>query len=228
MIRSTDPDVRRGWRTLPSLPSLREHNEQKWRPLLGLLDYPWWRRVWIIQEVALSCDPVWLHWGKSSRATWDDVATAFLCWERAVAPGQLATTGVIQSIVCLIRTQDALRRGGVGVRWLLHSSTFTLATNTRDMVCAMLGMASSRGNGRSPDPFITPDYRVDVALFYQRAMEKLLDRFPKLYALSSVGLGVERPNGRVPGLPSWVVDWTTARIARARALTRGVKVRRSV
>jgi len=80
----------------------------------------------------------------------------------------------------------------------------------------MLGMVAG-GNDESPGPFIDPDYKVDIAIFYQRVTESLMARFPRLYALSSVGLGHAIEGNRVPGLPSWVVNWTATRIAEVTA-----------
>ncbi|KAK4452528.1 heterokaryon incompatibility protein-domain-containing protein [Podospora aff. communis PSN243] len=215
LVRSSEPGVRRAWRAAGMVEGLMGYSEEGWRGLLGLLGSPWWQRVWVVQEVALASGRVWLHWGTElSRASWEDVVAAFLCWGKISSLGQMAAMDDVQCVLRLEWTRETVQRGGVGVMWLLHSNTSALATDARDMVCGMLGMAPMEADGKTADPFIFPDYRVDVAVFYQRVMEKLLSRFPKFYALSSLGLGVETPGGRVPNLPSWVVDWTTPRIAR--------------
>ena len=197
-----------------------------WGPFLGVFRSQWWRRVWVIQEVVLASGDVWVYQGGAA-FFWHDMIAAF---RFALAVGLISPEGVLQdgsvseilSVASMADIRDAVGNrscidsGDAGVMWVLHRIGSSLATDPRDMVYGILGViqkAESKRSRGNPEPFVIPDYSLDPADVFQQVTEKLLARFPKLYALMSAGL--KCGGGSVPGLPSWVIDWTDVRTRRA-------------
>ncbi|KAK8076202.1 hypothetical protein PG994_003474 [Apiospora phragmitis] len=185
--------------------------------MLPLLARPWFRRVWVIQEVALN-------------------ARVHLAWRRRLgrhrnvplqrqqegrgevknkngAEGQEeeedpGVRGLWNATQVLEIRDRYLRQGPVRYELLLQAAFYFEATDARDAVFAFRGIADA---GRMP--VLLPLYTVDmgqepecsdaIADIYRRTAEALLCHGPSLYLLSLGGLG--RPRARQ--LPTWVPDY---------------------
>jgi hypothetical protein len=120
-------------------------------------------------------------------------------------------------VISLVKTTirfRALAAGGdhtgLGLFWLLRTNYDASATDLRDKVFGLLGMAAKDEdeNGR---PCITADYGMEVPEVYRLVAERLLAKFSTLAALSGAGVHYCQmwPLGNDYSLPSWVVNWAS-------------------
>ncbi|KAK3395190.1 hypothetical protein B0H63DRAFT_518258 [Podospora didyma] len=134
----------------------------------------------------------WLYAGNDGPADWSDIICAVLFAETskifstAVEGLRGSDIFAINRVVGLARTTALVRadikREGIDLHLLLVTNKPTLATDPRDTVYSLLGMANNKPPDGS-DLFITPDYGLDTAAVYQQVLRNL-------------------------GLPSWVIDWS--------------------
>ncbi len=194
-------------------------------PLFHFFQNPWFTRVWVIQEVALACGRAWLHCGDTT-IWWPDLVDAvfFMFHSGLFAAGVAlsrdpAMIHATHRVAALAKTTalvvaDSSHAGGsggggagVGMLWLLLTNKSALATDPRDKIYGLLGLAKNNIDPQTSVPLVTPDYRLDTSTVYQQLTEKLLARLPKLFILSGAGL-LDQNSGQALGLPSWVVDWS--------------------
>ncbi|KAF4960811.1 hypothetical protein FSARC_10363 [Fusarium sarcochroum] len=187
----------------------------KWDPLFRLLQNVWFSRVWIIQEVALSGERAWLYYGDNI-LSWKDLVTA-LCFashtdilSQTMRVRGDETARAVMRATRLVRTTGAVadsKGAGLGLFWLLCMHWESAATDPRDNIYGLLSIARNHEVGDPDTPFITPDYHSDVAALYQQVAEKFLARFSWLVIIEFAGRRTAK-DGKVPGLPSWVPDWS--------------------
>ena len=175
---------------------LPELSDPVWEMLKRVLHRPWFERVWVIQEVALS-----------KRAT-------IICgdekviWEDLLESAFLISEGVIHSDmegsdVGNITTIDSFRiqvRDGeeFDLFVLLKLSRRSLATDLRDKVYALLGIAQECDREA-----IKPDYNLSTAELYHRIALYFIERDKTIDVISQAGYG-----RLIADLPSWVPDWS--------------------
>jgi hypothetical protein len=186
-----------------------------WAPFVLLLTNPWFSCIWVIQEVALSRGKATLYSGQHVTLSWSELELALLFSNQCALLPQMSGFARLDDIVWLhrvvalvkttvrFRTISASEEGsGLGLYWLLRTNHDALATDPRDMVFGLLGMAAKdrdERTGQATD--IAADYGMEVAEVYQKVTEHFLVRFSTLTALSGAGLHYSGP------LPSWVVYW---------------------
>ncbi|KFA47355.1 hypothetical protein S40293_07612 [Stachybotrys chartarum IBT 40293] len=185
---------------------------------LRLVGNPYFSRAWVIQEVALSRGRAQLYSGSTTFPWLDFVDALFFAVHCDVANTLMSSKDkamyrALNRVAALAQTTAVVRASGgkgVGMLWLLHTNRSAAATDPRDKVYAILGLANNEDPGGGPTAlFITPDYRIDTAVLFQQVAEKFLARFPQLSILSGAG-NFGDDNERIPGLPSWVHDWSHA------------------
>lgn len=187
------------------LPAL---SSEKWLYLSRFLSRPWFRRAWIIQEVAVSSN-VQLQCGRE-RISWDDIAIFADCMIRRELRQflVLADTQADQTSDGCTRIQ-MIDRTQIGVRGDIdrQASLLTLlveargaqATDARDKVFAMTGMASEA---------INPDYSKPASEIYREAAQMVLSGGTMDWTDLYCCIDHEEPKA---GYPSWVPDWSTPR-----------------
>ncbi|KAH7322449.1 heterokaryon incompatibility protein-domain-containing protein, partial [Stachybotrys elegans] len=183
-------------------------------PFLRLLQQPWFSRVWAIQEVALAYDRSWLYYG-NLKLQWSDVSLAIYfsfktgLFQVCMASDDTQQPRLVQRAYAMARTsvyyKQEKSQDGLGMAWMLCANRSAKATDPRDKIYGLLGMAKA-GEGQSSQLFITPDYSVDTCSLYQRVTEKFLERHPKFYILSH-GNTLNSSADHSCNLPSWVIDW---------------------
>lgn len=106
------------------------------------------------------------------------------------------------------QVQKSLSRGTpVDMHQLLEKSRLLSATDSRDRVFALLGMAF---NGKQGDKLLTPDYSLTTREVYIKVATHVLETSQTLDVLSQVYHDTHTTRGdNVRGLPSWVPDWST-------------------
>ena len=160
-----------------------------WIALSRIFSRPYFRRSWIIQEVALARDAV-VHCGPYVIG-WDLLTAA-----SAYQMGQLASDAenahdAVAAIMELKHNDHG--RGNNIVDALFMSYRFN-CTDPRDKIFAMLGLAQAL--------VLQPDYNSSVEDVYLQTTHFLLVALGNLDILCCVSL----PK-RIATLPSWVTDW---------------------
>ncbi|KAH8803582.1 HET domain-containing protein [Xylogone sp. PMI_703] len=184
-------------------------NHKLWQHLRKLFELSWFTRIWIIQEVALSQeDPLILHGHR--KYPWHRLGWAS-SWLRR--KGYLRLTnlpGQIQNV----DTISNIRRSGT--RWnldalLVVTSIKCHATDQRDKVYGLLGLAAeSQDPAHMPDE-LRPNYKLDVSQVYNRVALYLFRKYTSLSILTRANRVTHtRRNQRKHNfeqLSSWIPNW---------------------
>ncbi|KAI0100390.1 HET domain-containing protein [Nemania sp. FL0031] len=190
--------------------SLPAWHDILWQHLRMLFELLWFTRIWVIQEVALSPkDPILLH-GKRTypwyRLAWVSswlLRNGYL--RLAQMPNRMQNVDTIANIR---RSRSRWRLDAL----LFIASTRYQATDQRDKVYALLGLAAETQEPTQVPNELRPDYSQKVTEVYTKAALFLLREYKSLSFLA-------RPNG-VPSnipltqqkyqpqlLPSWAPNW---------------------
>lgn len=147
-------------------------NHQLWRRLRQLMEYQWFSRIWVIQEVALSTeDPVIIH--HQRLYPWHRLEWA-VAWMRRNGYMRLAQ---IPENLQNVNTMFNLRQSEV--KWPLDALMSITqikfhASNQRDKVYSLLGLAAEcQTSSRIPESLL-PDYTISVEQTYQKVSRFLL------------------------------------------------------
>ena len=88
--------------------------------------------------------------------------------------------------------------------WDLLEATESLkSTNPRDRIYSVLGLLGAEHDS------INPDYNLPVSKVYTETMLSEIRTSGSLSAVTFAGTGLSTTTERIPGLPSWVVDFST-------------------
>ncbi|KAK4189839.1 heterokaryon incompatibility protein-domain-containing protein [Podospora australis] len=178
------------------------------------LQHTWWGRAWTAQEIVLAKDALFVSgryqmgWDDFCDAVYHGIALDLTSWTQNLFGNN------IESAVTAFHEVQALRRrfleftadrdGNNSADELLYYLIRTRhreATDPRDKVFSVLGL----GSGKLKDVGIMPDYRSPVAEVYCDAARKLITVSGNLDVL---GVCYPLKQSAVPGLPSWVPDWS--------------------
>lgn len=172
----------------------------------------WWQRVWVVQEATVSSQVV-IQYG-NVRIPWPMLATAAgvcdkLGWGRHDV-GSESFLGIEREYAKVLppfarqvfeierSRREWKTKKGTGLLSLLQEFSGRKATDDRDKVFALLGLA---GDIRS----IKPNYSLSTVQVYRRTVIDLINQSGSLIALSG---DMKRKNSR--GIPSWIPDWSVA------------------
>ena len=196
-------------------------NEQEVQAFGSLLARPYWRRMWIIQEIVLSADPIlvcgreevpfeqfWMtHYLLSEIIDLNkhgkvDVET-FALVDKYVSGMGSPTNATLATIRWLITSrQDMLSRNEE-----FRPDIFILASRTRDAASSDLRDKIYGFFGLLPSYSLPmkPDYGIDAAEVYTRFTLKLITSSLKIICLAGIGVSKK---GSALKLPSWVPDFS--------------------
>ncbi|MCJ1254829.1 hypothetical protein MMC24_002645 [Lignoscripta atroalba] len=187
-----------------------------WISLAKLFERPYFQRTWIIQELSVNTH-IFACCGRHV-TTWINIQAAlsflrvngwFQTFDIKAARDQ-PTIGrnTREFIFNSFRVRDALhfpeKKEWLFFETLLDFFRQTHATDPRDKIIALLGLASDVGDGKRFD--IAPDYNKSVVDFYRDVTGLLLKNGHSLGALSFVE---DHSFRRIHELPSWVPDYST-------------------
>ncbi|MCJ1379676.1 hypothetical protein MMC17_002778 [Xylographa soralifera] len=181
-----------------------------YRALSSLLLNDWFKRMWIIQEVAASPDAN-ISYG-SWNIPWTDFACAVMyasdlgamqgmCWNSTQRLDQVAEIQAARAAVNENKAQTLL-----GLL-LLHRAH--VASDPRDKVYALCGLLSDRGPDRLD---IEPDYTLSNRDVYVKVAIAILRNSRNLDILSVPKVPVK---SEVNNLLSWVPDWSVSDFSRS-------------
>ncbi|CAM1502335.1 Fc.00g043190.m01.CDS01 [Cosmosporella sp. VM-42] len=171
-----------------------------------LLQRPWFRRCWVLQEVCVAHNVI-VACG-DSLITWDQFIGAFFTIFY-VAKDNVRISRRLRPEEKGLTTM-ALRRAATKNNMELPTFLTTMwqfrwleATDPRDKVYSFLGLVNSGEASRSA---IQPDYQLPVKEVYKRSALAILRGMNNLDLLTTV-----QPVSSAPefGLPSWVPNWAT-------------------
>ncbi|RYP34311.1 hypothetical protein DL767_004305 [Monosporascus sp. MG133] len=207
----TDDSSEEAWNMLQAMAirvALRNGNQEIFSPsimdsLLKIFRQPYWNRVWIIQEMCLAKEARILadgHW-----LSWTDFKHFLLMLEHCM---KWVVRDVGPNFRALIRLTSIFHhhggQGGPSLAQLLVQFRWSQASNPRDKVYSLLGLAPPQDRelvGGDADDL----YEISTTECYTRVMFALLRQTRDLTLL--VHCLAPACLTRQPDLPSWVPDW---------------------
>jgi hypothetical protein len=183
---------------------------QHWRALAGLLTHPYWTRVWILQEIAVSRD-IHVLYGTHRIQITAVIEAVEGVWASKTRDRIMETPwkgGAVDAGTIInhlnIRVTAGIRRL-IGrdvypdLREVVRMTAFFDATDPRDKIYAFYNIASVQ------DDLLQADYRVSVKEAYTRFATHFMQKhFSEMLFMA----GHCQPRQHAD-LPSWVPDFTT-------------------
>ncbi|PPJ56526.1 hypothetical protein CBER1_03905 [Cercospora berteroae] len=174
--------------------------------LYALFERPWFSRIWIVQEAGVS-GKILVQCG-SQQIDWWAFSFGFLITQKLKRVARLGPESH-RNLVVMSRTRSSIHVGNsmkhmmtkpdpdLSITSLLSTYRGYEATDPRDKVFALLGIASSNGG-------LVPDYTKSCEAVYQDIAATLLQQSPHLDLLASCHATPECNESK----PSWVPDWS--------------------
>lgn len=178
--------------------------------LEGFFTRPWFRRVWIIQEIGAAREAT-IVCGRG-RISWTEVCDACKQIHTLISNSSSRSSYIDTYFQRADAIRTALDRSKIKGRkvklkrsllFLLHRFGHFEATNPRDKIYGLLGLAGGVVTAGDKVPLIIPDYSKSVVAVYSEFAKFMVLETRSLDILL-FGAGVKR----LPGLPSWAPDWT--------------------
>lgn len=190
-----------------------EPADRDWESIKGLTSRPWFRRLWVVQEIALGKDPVVVcgehvfPWGalylfiaftyavekfpvlRSIAFSFDALLTVFECLPNAASISE-ARQG---------QRNDCPKPPFIDSLVALNVNFDS--TDPRDRIYALLGLDAAE---KYRDVF-RPDYEIKVEDLYVKVAQEMIVKEDNIRLLHLAGISYQRSLN----LPSWVPDWTS-------------------
>lgn len=196
--------------------SISKSKQRQWAALLKMLQHPWFDRVWVIQEVALSAD-VYVRYGDEI-IEWETLANGikklhnarhFRLWlelEHTVHLSHMRNTSS-SNIVRMHKFREQYRPrnwneysgynfNSFNLSKVLAESVYFKATNPRDLIFGLMALCENP---------LQVDYILSVEDVFLNAAKRLIDDRAVHTVLHNSGVGNRLAT--TPSLPSWVPDW---------------------
>jgi Heterokaryon incompatibility protein (HET) len=216
ILRQRDSD-------LPSMLKFQGEDYARLTAIKDLLSRAWFHRMWVVQELSVSTEAVLIY--GSSYVDWnvlsDSVAVLIHCTELAESAmiWEYAFARMATMDLCRRRRRRRSKhklRGGSTINGLIHDFRDFEATDPRDKVYSLLGLAK---DVHDPDKALgeallearnalaSIDYSKSTATVYKELARYVIIRHRSLNLLSAAIHTA--PDGRTThGLPSWTPDWS--------------------
>ncbi|KAL5320197.1 hypothetical protein ACEPPN_010998 [Leptodophora sp. 'Broadleaf-Isolate-01'] len=165
--------------------------------LIGLLRQPWFRRAWVVQEVAVSTHAT-IFWG-GRQYEWDDIVRALKFMSEVDFP--LAFIVTLEHVSAVEEERKYYRGGAVKLLSVLSRHQRCEATDLRDKVFSFLGLVKTPSIPRTQ---VNITYEEKTEPIYTQTARAMLDTDRNLDILS------RPPSTTISelNLPSWVPDWS--------------------
>lgn len=193
--------------TPPPFLATEDQQAQAGRALNALMHTAWWERIWTVQEATSPRNAI-VHWGPLA-IPWSTMKKAAEELIQGNYPSNIyhlfeigGSCGFFTApILGLIWASEWVVEPEAPLE-MLYRFRYRDSTDPRDKVYVILNLVA---DGTYPLPSVTSsDYAINTAVLYRNVMLDLLRSDYDLRAM--IGLRGERKS--VPGLPSWVVDWS--------------------
>jgi hypothetical protein len=203
-------DPAHGMGYVEQFPSFKQLNSPDWVAFQNLFRRPWFSRLWVIQEMVLSRRAI-LACGKET-AGWDELTIVveilltkglreYLLYIPPVGLANAEFPGGLGGLIAMSGI-SAHRIAGkaLPLQELLLFGRHFAATNPRDLIFGLLGVAPEVDDGTMP-----PDYQSSAEEIFVRWTRYLMTRDGRATLLHGAGLGQIR---LLKNIPSWVPDLT--------------------
>ncbi|GKT50828.1 heterokaryon incompatibility protein 6, OR allele [Colletotrichum spaethianum] len=155
----------------------------------GLLAKPWFKRVWVLQELVLSKDP-WVQCG-NRRIRWNDFCRHLL--GNAAGNSRSPHDGDEALRVLADMNSSRANNARLPLHLAIQARRGLGATDPRDFVYANFGIISDLA---VVNRYLKVDYSISLAETFSKVARYMFDQF-----------GVEKTSGSGQA-PSWAPDWT--------------------
>lgn len=182
-------------------------NRAAWDALRALYETNYFRRFWIIQELALGSSAVVL-WGRH-RISWGlvGICAAWMLssgWDfHHGEPITAAYNAFLMYVLPLAKRSGISPFSKLDLSVVLGTTMGRFdSTDARDRIYALLGMPFA-GNDPDGQPLLKPDYSQNLRSVYTQAARRILEQDKHLRVLSAVQHGADLDES----YPSWVPRW---------------------
>ncbi|KAK5082566.1 hypothetical protein LTR70_007672 [Exophiala xenobiotica] len=198
-----------------------------WLALGRLFDRPWWTRLWIMQEIVMSEESIFMcgrhsiHgilWGKTAAVTYELVEALDRLVEASLVPAWSGYFGkfyhaharfllLFQLRVSLYKSRRGLPRHGSCTGYFEQFLTLAKgcrASNDRDKIFGIIGLAEAFGDTVP----VAIDYKLSTRELYIAVAVALHERAQNFDFLEHLEDKHSIDFSRNFELPSWVPDWT--------------------
>jgi hypothetical protein len=186
-----------------------DDSSSSWIALSNLLNRRWFTRIWVVQEVAVAINPVFICGDRA--VAWDDlVSVSYLIYKHSLLrylkndPDSLQSTiSATKGLLSLAKMDLVRHTQQQGRQKTLQETLIQLhgfnATDPCDKIFALLGLAADTG-----EAILDPDYTALAEEVYTNTARYLLCRDACILILHKAGIGYPR---EYSDLPSWVPEW---------------------
>ncbi|KAH8592869.1 hypothetical protein B0O99DRAFT_629186 [Bisporella sp. PMI_857] len=192
------PEYLRGWAIngdrIPANASTL--NEEYKRLLSDLVQNPWFRRVWVIQEVAVAREVI-VQTGRTT-ISWVAFSAAL---EKCSNNHEMKSVIEAVNTINTIRTARSQKPYYMDLFVLLERFRHCLASDERDKVFALLGLTSS-SLAQERVVQVTPDYSKPAVEIYRSLTRQYINKRKNLDIICHATLPNHMP------IPSWVPSWS--------------------
>jgi hypothetical protein len=185
---------------------------QAWEAARHLFARPYWKRAWILQEVAFSKKVTILCGTK--KLDWRDIDVAQISWVKLSQPENsaladfdelkmvtLSNYNVVSPISLLrLAQKPGFDRSSLDVLVLIETTHNAHSTDPKDKIYALLGFEEIRALG------VKPDYKKPVDQVFAEFVQVYIQNSRNLNILGRSGIGWTRATPHL-NLPSWVPDF---------------------
>lgn len=187
-------------------------DDPAWEDLHRVISLPWFSRTWIIQEVVLSpIDPVIIH---GDRLHYFDRLGWVASWLRR--KGYLRQPGIsrqFQNVDTIANIRRSQSKWSFDVLLMSTSAKFR-ASDQRDKIFGLLGMAAETHDPEQCPLALQADYTLDLSQVYQKVALHLISQYRSLVSLTrcissdSCAMRNEAHSVQSRPMPSWVPQWS--------------------
>ena len=173
-------------------------HDLRWRALSRVLRKPWFSRMWILQEVAVSKYAV-IHYGQE-KMPWQRLSQLLSLIEKSLPLRLwfLTQCEAAWAAICSVSTIEFLRSSTCfDFLDVLNLARDQEATDPRDKVFAVLGFCDQSTES------IVPNYMQSIESVLTKTSRQQVSAAKSLKVLHYTHITT-----RYPSLPSWVPDWT--------------------
>jgi hypothetical protein len=191
----------------PSTVEVPGENSPAWWALRYFFRRPWFRRVWVIQEIA-NASKLDVFCGEQ-KLNWDDIVRAARCIKESSTFAATDTAFICEHICFMDECRRAVHNKPskeLSLLNLLYKSRQCASTDLRDKIYGLYPLIDA--NVGLPDPV----YDKSIASVYKETAAYFLRSTGSLAVLSCAGVGKCTSN-RALYLPSWVPDWSQDKAA---------------
>ncbi|KAJ0161477.1 Heterokaryon incompatibility protein 6, OR allele [Colletotrichum tanaceti] len=172
----------------------------------GLLAKPWFKRVWVLQELVLSKDP-WVQCG-NERIRWNVFCRHFIGNSASASQGLDAAAVADEEISVLSQMNSSwVSHARLPLHRAAQARRGLGATDPRDFVYANFGIISDLAVVKQ---YLHVDYSMSVAETFGSVARYMFDQLGVEVMMSHVDDGRPEDSEQVQmdKLPSWAPDWT--------------------